>query len=138
MDLCFSLPIFPGSTYWRICRALHIRHSKAMHLLQSGVNLVYIRDLLGHVSVQTTEIYAKTDSRNLRKTEKYPDYCEKLVCTRSGIICEATSSLTPSIIHPKESDWLVSQFIERQLLYQCSTVVLEKKYPNGYHCNLHR
>lgn len=44
-----------------------IRHSKAMHLLQSGVNLVYIRDLLGHVSVQTTEIYAKADSSMKRK-----------------------------------------------------------------------
>jgi site-specific recombinase XerD len=39
-----------------------IRHSKAMHLLQAGVNLIYIRDLLGHVNVQTTEIYAKADS----------------------------------------------------------------------------
>jgi site-specific recombinase XerD len=34
-----------------------LRHSKAMHLLQSGVNLVYIRDLLGHSDVSTTEIY---------------------------------------------------------------------------------
>ena len=33
-----------------------IRHSKAMHLLQANVNLVYIRDLLGHESVKTTEI----------------------------------------------------------------------------------
>jgi integrase/recombinase XerD len=44
-----------------------LRHSKAMHLLQSGVNLVYIRDLLGHVSIQTTEIYAKADSSMKRK-----------------------------------------------------------------------
>ena len=36
-----------------------LRHSKAMHLLQAGVNLVYIRDLLGHVSIETTEIYAR-------------------------------------------------------------------------------
>ena len=27
-----------------------LRHSKAMHLLQAGLNLVYIRDILGHVS----------------------------------------------------------------------------------------
>lgn len=33
-----------------------------MHLLQSGVNLVYIRDLLGHVSIKTTEVYARADS----------------------------------------------------------------------------
>jgi len=31
------------------------RHSKSVHLLQSGVNLVYIRDLLGHVDISTTE-----------------------------------------------------------------------------------
>ena len=44
-----------------------LRHSRAMHLLQAGVNLVYIRDLLGHVSIQTTEIYAKADSRFKRE-----------------------------------------------------------------------
>ena len=44
-----------------------LRHSKAMHLLQAGVNLVYIRDILGHVSVQTTEIYAKADSQQKRE-----------------------------------------------------------------------
>ena len=43
-----------------------LRHSKAMHLLQAGVNLVYIRDILGHVSVQTTEIYARADSKHKR------------------------------------------------------------------------
>lgn len=38
-----------------------MRHSRAMHLLESGVNLIYIRDILGHTSVTTTEIYAKTN-----------------------------------------------------------------------------
>jgi integrase/recombinase XerD len=44
-----------------------IRHSRAMHLLQAGVNLVYIRDLLGHVSVQTTDVYARADSKHKRE-----------------------------------------------------------------------
>lgn len=44
-----------------------IRHSKAMHLLQAGVNLVYIRDILGHVSIQTTDIYARADSKAKRE-----------------------------------------------------------------------
>lgn len=44
-----------------------LRHSKAMHLLQAGVNLVYIRDILGHVSVQTTEVYARADSQKKRE-----------------------------------------------------------------------
>lgn len=44
-----------------------LRHSKAMHLLQAGVNLVYIRDILGHSSVQVTELYARTDSKQKRE-----------------------------------------------------------------------
>lgn len=44
-----------------------LRHSKAMHLLQSGVNLVYIRDLLGHADVSTTEIYARADEHFKRQ-----------------------------------------------------------------------
>lgn len=39
------------------------RHSRAMHLLQSGVQPIYIRDFLGHVSVQTTEIYARVSRK---------------------------------------------------------------------------
>lgn len=44
-----------------------LRHSKAMHLLESGVNLIYIRDFLGHSSVTTTEIYAKSNPKIKRK-----------------------------------------------------------------------
>lgn len=36
-----------------------LRRSRAMHLIQAGVNLIYIRDLLGHADVSTTEIYVK-------------------------------------------------------------------------------
>ncbi|MGJ9458999.1 tyrosine-type recombinase/integrase [Oceanobacillus sp. CF4.6] len=43
-----------------------LRHSKAMHLLQAGVNLIYIRDFLGHVDLKTTEIYARTDTETKR------------------------------------------------------------------------
>lgn len=39
------------------------RHSKAMHLLEAGVNLIYIRDLLGHTSILTTEIYARSNPK---------------------------------------------------------------------------
>ena len=44
-----------------------MRHSKAMHLLQAGVAIIYIRDFLGHESIKTTEIYAKADSKNKRE-----------------------------------------------------------------------
>ena len=38
-----------------------------MHLLQSGINLIYIRDLLGHVDIKTTEVYARADAEMKRK-----------------------------------------------------------------------
>lgn len=44
-----------------------LRHSKAMHLLENGVNLIYIRDFLGHSSVTTTEIYARCNPELKRK-----------------------------------------------------------------------
>lgn len=44
-----------------------LRHSKAVHLLQSGINLVYIRDLLGHSSIKVTEVYARADEDIKRK-----------------------------------------------------------------------
>jgi len=56
-----------------------LRHSKAMHLLQAGVNLVYIRDILGHTSIQVTEIYARTDSKQKREAieKAYTDVAPK-------------------------------------------------------------
>jgi len=52
-----------------------IRHTKAMLLLQAGVNLIYIRDPLGHVDIETTEIYARADTEMKRKAleNAYPD-----------------------------------------------------------------
>ena len=56
-------------------KAHMLRHSKAMHLLQAGVNLIYIRDFLGHVDVKTTEVYARADTEMKRKAIEnlYPD-----------------------------------------------------------------
>ena len=52
-----------------------LRHSRAVHWLQAGVDLIYIRDLLGHVSVQTSEIYARIDGEMKRKAlEKVSSY----------------------------------------------------------------
>lgn len=52
-----------------------LRHSRAMHLLQSGVNLVWIRDLLGHTSIQTTEVYARADSKQKREAIEQASEC---------------------------------------------------------------
>ena len=44
-----------------------LRHTKAVHLLQSGSPLVTIKDFLGHADVRTTHIYAETDLEAKRK-----------------------------------------------------------------------
>ncbi len=44
-----------------------LRHTKAMHLVQADVNLIYIRDLLGHSHITTTEVYARADAERKRQ-----------------------------------------------------------------------
>lgn len=51
------------------------RHTKAMHLYQSGIDILYIRNFLGHVDIKTTEIYAKIDIERKRQEleQVYPE-----------------------------------------------------------------
>ena len=51
-------PNFPEKVH-----AHGFRHSKAMHMLAAGINIVYIRDFLGHEDISTTMIYSRADNR---------------------------------------------------------------------------
>ena len=53
----FTQPVTPHS----------FRHTKGMHLLQSGVSMDIIRDFLGHVDISTTQIYARANLEMKRK-----------------------------------------------------------------------
>src|ERR1019366_8947803 len=61
-------PLFHGPNHSRLTRSgmakILARHVRA---IQAGVNLIYIRDLLGHADASTTEIYARADAETKRK-----------------------------------------------------------------------
>ena len=51
----------------RLCRRRHKRHTAAMNLLQSGVDLTTIKSWLGHASVNTTHQYVEADLEMKRR-----------------------------------------------------------------------
>ena len=47
-----------------------LRHSFATHLLQSGSDLMAIKDLLGHSSLGSTQIYTHLDTKRMQEIYK--------------------------------------------------------------------
>jgi len=49
----------------------HFRHAIATHLLESGMKTEYVKDFLGHMSIETTQTYTHITNEQLKKTTTY-------------------------------------------------------------------
>ncbi len=77
-----------------------MRHSKAVHMLEAGVDMVFIRDFLGHTSIQTTEIYATVSQALLCKTLS----TRKLPAPCPDVEMECTSDAFPDYLKRKRGN----------------------------------
>lgn len=71
-----------------------LRHSRAMHLYDAGVPLPYIRDILGHVDLSTTEVYARASTEAKRRA------------LEAAYVDVVTADLTEWNQDPELLDWL--------------------------------
>ena len=73
-----------GSTYSEEIKALilkaklderitlhHFRHAIATHLLEGGMKTEYVKDFLGHMSIETTQTYTHITTTQMKKTTTY-------------------------------------------------------------------
>lgn len=70
-----------------------MRHTTATHMLEAGVPLIVVKNFLGHVSLQTTQIYAQISQETMNRQLKawndkwfLKDDVEQLPSKKNGII----------------------------------------------------
>jgi site-specific recombinase XerD len=79
------------------CSPHKIRHSSAMSLIEEGVDLITIRDLMGHSSVLTTELYAKISTT---KSRSAIEAASKEIVAKEDALWETNSNIKEWLKRP--------------------------------------
>lgn len=63
----YFLKIF-GNEYAELAHPHTLRHSRAIQLLNSGVNIVHVKTILGHANMMNTLVYLKYSNKDLQES----------------------------------------------------------------------
>jgi site-specific recombinase XerD len=63
----YFLKIF-GSEYAELAHPHTLRHSRAIQLLNAGVNIMHVKTILGHASLMNTLVYLRYSNRDLQES----------------------------------------------------------------------
>ncbi len=59
-----------GSEYAELAHLHTLRHSRAIQLLNSGVNIMHVKTILGHANMMNTLVYLKYSNKDLQESMK--------------------------------------------------------------------
>ncbi len=84
-----------------------LRHTKAMHLTDAEINIIYIRDFLGHSDFKTTQRYAKTSVVLKRKALEKLNTLEPIIPSDNiGSSSSEFGNAESDTSESRTADWL--------------------------------